>query len=103
MGPHLTTSCFVKKMAMRRLFEKIRSLNGYCGSRRRGFSPDGKIATRAYDGTVKLWDWVSGKEIAALYVNVDAEHYAPKERLSDGAFARTWISADWRSALGVAA
>jgi WD40 repeat protein len=94
MGPHLTTSrkCFVKKMAMRQLLKRSKFArllwlellikSGFIHPLEAvAFSPDGKIlATRACDGTVKLWDWVSGKEIAALYVKVEAEHYAPKGR-----------------------
>jgi hypothetical protein len=69
MGPHLTTSrkCFVDKIAMRRLFEKIESLlwlellikSGFIHTLAAvAFSPNGKIlATRAYDGNCEALGW----------------------------------------------
>jgi len=58
------------------------------------FSPDGKwLATRSFDGTVKLWDAGAGQELLTLKGHSDVVHsvaFSPDgKRLASGSADRT--------------
>ena len=100
-----TANTYEAQDALRQLLAATRTkrvLRGHTGSVRSAqFSPDGKrIVTASWDHTARLWDAVTGQEVAVLRGHADAvteAHFSPDGKYivtaSDDNVARVWDAA----------